>query len=358
MVDAQNVDELLAQMRGWADELGFSQIGVAGVDLAAAEPGLQAWLAAGFHGSMHYMALHGMKRARPAELVPGTLRVITARMDYLPASTSEGWQHVEWDRLASPERATLSIYARGRDYHKVLRSRLQALSDRIAQAIGPHGHRVFTDSAPVLEVELAAKSGIGWRGKHTLALSRDAGSMFFLGEIYVDLPLPLTEPVTEHCGQCSACIAVCPTQAIVAPYRLDARRCISYLTIEHEGPIPLELRALMGNRIYGCDDCQLVCPWNKYAKLSPLPDFDARAPLDGATLLALWAWSEEEFLHHTEGSAIRRIGYERWQRNLAVSLGNALRVTRNAEIERALRDRLGNASALVAEHIRWALAES
>ncbi len=359
-VEAQTVDgaKLLRQVRAWAAELGFSQIGVADVDLSSAEPGLTAWLAAGAHGSMHYMAAHGLKRARPAELVPGTVRVITARMDYLSRATPEGWQAIEWQRLAEPAQAAVSIYARGRDYHKVLRARLQSLSERIAEAIGPFGHRVFTDSAPLLEAELATRSGIGWRGKHTLALHREAGSMFFLGEICVDLALPVTEPATAHCGQCSACIDVCPTQAITAPYRLDARRCISYLTIEHDGPIPLELRAAIGNRIYGCDDCQLACPWNKYAQRSPLPDFDVREPVGNATLLALWAWSEEEFLRHTEGSAIRRIGYQRWQRNLAVSLGNALRPAPNPAIEAALFARLDGASALLAEHIEWALRQA
>ena len=352
---------LLAQLRVWAAELGFSQIGVADVDLAQAEAGLLQWLDNGFHGSMAYMAAHGLKRARPAELVPGTVRVITARMDYLPHDTPDGWQAIEWQRLAEPRQGAVSMYARGRDYHKVLRARLQRLCDRLSEAVGPLGHRVYTDSAPVLEVELAAKSGIGWRGKHTLVLNRDAGSMFFLGEIYVDLALPLTPPAEAHCGSCSACIDVCPTRAIVAPYRLDARRCISYLTIEHAGPIPLELRPLIGNRIYGCDDCQLVCPWNKYAQRSPLPDFDARASVGSATLLQLWAWSEAEFLRHTEGSAIRRIGFERWQRNCAVALGNALRAasdaTEAAAIAAALRGRLTEAVPLVREHIEWALAQ-
>ena len=353
---------LVAQLREWAHGLGFSQIGVSGVDLGDAEHALQRWLAQGFHGSMHYMQRHGAKRARPAELVPGTLSVITARMDYLPRGTAAGWQAVEWRRLHSPQQAGVSIYARGRDYHKVLRTRLQALADRLAEAVGPLGARVFTDSAPVLEVELATRSGIGWRGKHTLALQRDGGSMFFLGEIFVDLVLPATPPVTGHCGSCSACIDVCPTQAIVAPYKLDARRCISYLTIEHDGAIPVELRPLLGNRIYGCDDCQLVCPWNKYAQRSSLPDFDARAPLDGATLLQLWAWDEAEFLRRTEGSAIRRIGHGRWQRNLAVALGNALRAAPDAAIEQAiaqaLRARLAAAGELLAEHIHWALCQS
>jgi epoxyqueuosine reductase len=286
------------------------------------------------------------------------VRVITARMDYLPNALPDGWQAIEWDRLSDPARATVSMYARGRDYHKVLRQRLQKLADRLADAIGPYGHRVFTDSAPVLEVELASRSGIGWRGKHTLVLHREAGSMFFLGEIYVDLPLPLTPAVDGHCGSCSACIDICPTQAIVAPYRLDARRCISYLTIEEAGPIPTELRPLIGNRIYGCDDCQLVCPWNKYAKRSTLPDFDPREPLSNATLAGLWQWSEEEFLRHTEGSAIRRIGHERWQRNLAVAMGNALRAGADAEIARALAERRESASPLVREHIDWALSQA
>ena len=361
--------QVMDDLRASAAALGFSQIGVADVDLSHAEAGLLAWLHNGFHGSMAYMAAHGLKRARPAELVPGTVRVITARMDYLPRSTPAGWQAVEWQRIEDPQQAVVSIYARGRDYHKVLRARLQQVAEGLAAAVGPLGHRVFTDSAPVLEVELASKSGIGWRGKHTLNLSREAGSMFFLGEIYVDLALPLTAPVQAHCGSCSACIDVCPTQAIVAPYRLDARRCISYLTIEHAGPIPIELRPLIGNRIYGCDDCQLVCPWNKYARVSGLPDFDAREAVSGQTLLALWAWTEADFLRHTEGSAIRRIGFERWQRNLAVAMGNALRAggaadneaSRTAlqrELQTALRDALPHASGLVTEHIGWALEQA
>src|SRR5882724_8163880 len=364
MTDALKVDEkalaaLLEQLRAWASALGFSQIGVADVDLSSAEEGLMAWLRNGFHGDMHYMARHGLKRARPAELVPGTLRVITARLDYLPRHTAEGWQAVEWDRLNDAAHATVSVYARGRDYHKVLRSRLQQLADRLADAVGPLGHRVFTDSAPVLEVELASRSGIGWRGKHTLALHREAGSMFFLGEIFVDLALPLSAPVTPHCGSCSACIDVCPTQAIVAPYTVDARRCISYLTIEHEGAIPEPLRALMGNRIYGCDDCQLACPWNKYAQRSTLPDFDAREALTDSSLLALWAWTESDFLRFTEGSPIRRIGYARWRRNLAIGLGNARRSQPQSELGVALAHALlaarAAASPLVQDHIDWAL---
>ena len=351
-------DVVLARLREQARALGFSQIGVADVDLATAEQGLVAWLHNGWHGQMDYMALHGLRRARPAELIPGTLRVITARMDYLPRTTPEGWQAIEWDRLNRPEQATVSLYARGRDYHKVLRARLQSLADALAEQVGPFGHRVFTDSAPVLEVELAARSGIGWRGKHTLVLDRAAGSMFFLGEIYVDLALPLTEPVSAHCGSCTACIDICPTQAIVGPERLDARRCISYLTIEHKGAIPVEFRAAIGNRIYGCDDCQLVCPWNKYAQRSPLPDFDVRTPFAEPTLLQMWQWSEAEFLRATEGSAIRRIGHERWQRNVAVALGNALRARFDPAIVEALERRLDAATPLVREHIEWALAQS
>jgi len=357
--------QLVPQVREWARELGFSQIGVAGVDLSASEPGLMQWLAQGFHGDMHYMAAHGLKRARPAELVPGTVSVITARMDYLPRDTptpgplqaGEGWQIVEFARLSRPQEGIVSVYARGRDYHKVLRARLQKLSDRIGEAVGPFGHRVFTDSAPVLEAELAARSGQGWRGKHTLVLNREAGSMFFLGEIYVDLALPPSAPVTAHCGSCSACIDVCPTQAIIAPHRLDARRCISYLTIEHAGSIPLELRPLMGNRIYGCDDCQLICPWNKFAQVSCVPDFDARAGLAGQQLVHLFAWDEATFLRLTEGGPIRRIGHERWLRNVAVALGNALRQTGDAGVRVALQSRAEDASALVREHVAWGLSQ-
>ncbi len=318
------------------------------------------WLAQGFHGEMHYMQAHGLKRARPAELVPGTVSVITARMDYLPRDTPAGWQAVEFGRLTRPQEAIVSVYARGRDYHKVLRARLQKLSDRIAEAVGPFGHRVFTDSAPVLEAELARRSGQGWRGKHTLVLSREAGSMFFLGEIYLDMPLEPTAPVTAHCGSCQACMDICPTQAIVAPHRVDARRCISYLTIEHAGPIPLELRPLMGNRIYGCDDCQLICPWNKYAHASSLPDFDARAPLVGQQLVQLFSWDEATFLRLTEGGPIRRIGHERWLRNIAVALGNALAKADALEaqaLRAALLTRAEHDSALVREHVAWALAQ-
>ena len=366
-----NSSQLASQIEGWAQELGFSQIGVTGVDLSSAEAGLLQWLADGLHGDMAYMAAHGLRRARPAELVPGTVSVITARMDYLPSGTPAGWQAIEFGRLNRPTEGIVSVYARGRDYHKVLRQRLQKLTNRIAAQIGPFGHRVFTDSAPVLEVELAARSGQGWRGKHTLLLNREGGSMFFLGEIYVDIALPSSlrhgDAAVDHCGSCSACIDVCPTQAIIAPYRLDARRCISYLTIEHAGPIPLELRPLIGNRIYGCDDCQLVCPWNKFARRSALPDFDERAGLTGQQLVTLFGWNEADFLRLTEGSPIRRIGHERWLRNVAVALGNALRhgdsdagtvsvSLRDVEIINALQQRATHPSALVREHVAWALA--
>lgn len=347
---------LLERLRGWARELGFSQIAVADVDLSSAEPGLQAWLDAGHHGRMHYMAAHGMKRARPAELVPGTLRVVTARMDYLPRTTEPGWQAVEWAGLEQPTQAQISLYARGRDYHKVLRARLQKLADKLQAEVGSLGYRVFTDSAPVLEVELAARSGLGWRGKHTLTLHRDAGSMFFLGELFIDLALPLTEPVTAHCGECRACLDVCPTAAITAPYRVDARRCISYLTIEHDGPIPVDLRPALGNRVYGCDDCQLACPWNKFAQPAVLADFDVRPGLAGTPIAELLAWDEAEFLRRTEGSAIRRIGFQRWRRNLAVAAGNALRQRDNAPLRAALARAGQGADGLVAEHIEWALS--
>ena len=356
-------------MREWARELGFSQIGVAGVDLSASEPGLMQWLAQGFHGDMHYMAAHGLKRARPAELVPGTVSVITARMDYLPRHTptpapmqaSEGWQAIEFARLSRPQEGIVSVYARARDYHKVLRARLQKLSDRIGEAVGPFGHRVFTDSAPVLEAELAARSGQGWRGKHTLLLNREAGSYFFLGEIYASLPLPPDASASAHCGTCSACLDACPTRAFAAPYVLDARRCISYLTIEHKGSIPEELRPLMGNRIYGCDDCQLACPWNREAPPGAPADFSPRHGLDAASLIELFAWDEEIFLKRMQGSAIRRIGHERWLRNIAVALGNALaKMQRNApaspEIIAVLESRKTHPSELVREHVAWALA--
>ncbi|HSD37860.1 MAG TPA: tRNA epoxyqueuosine(34) reductase QueG [Rhodocyclaceae bacterium] len=346
---------LKAQIKAWALELGFANAGVAGIDLSSAEAGLAEWLAAGFHGEMDYMARHGMKRARPAELVPGTLSVISVRMDYW----SESDRALAEAALVDSERAYISRYALGRDYHKVLRKRLQQLADRIAEHIGPFGHRVFVDSAPVLEVELATRAGLGWRGKHTLNLTREAGSLYFLGELYADLELPPDEPVSDHCGQCTRCIDICPTQAIVAPYKVDARRCISYLTIELKGAIPVELRPLIGNRVYGCDDCQLVCPWNRFARLTEESDFSVRNGLDSASLVDLFAWTREEFETRMAGSAIHRIGYECWLRNLAVGLGNALQVaTRSSgRIVTALQARQNDASPLVREHVEWALAQ-
>jgi epoxyqueuosine reductase len=349
---------LARDIRQWSVELGFADLRIADARLDGAHEQLQQWLDAGFHGDMDYMAAHGTKRARPAELVPGTVRVISVRMNYLPQQTQPEWRAHETRRLSDPDTAVVSVYARGRDYHKVLRSRLQQLADKITASAGPFGYRVFTDSAPVMEVEIAQRAGMGWRGKHTLLLNRDAGSMFFLGEIFTDLPLPADTPISDHCGECQACIDVCPTQAIVAPYRLDARRCISYLTIELKDSIPVEFRPLIGNRILGCDDCQLACPWNKFAQRSTLPDFDERHGLGSATLIELFAWSDADFNRRTEGSAIRRIGHERWLRNIAVALGNALRSSANsAAILEALNAQVGHSSAMVREHVQWALSQ-
>jgi epoxyqueuosine reductase len=336
------------RVKRWGRELGFDAIAIAGTDLAEEEARLLEWLGRGWHGSMDYMARHGARRARPAELVPGTASVITARLCYPARSARDSWEVLE-----DGGSAFVSRYALGRDYHKVLRARLQALADRMTVALGPFAYRVFTDSAPVMEVALAARAGLGWRGKHTLLLSRDAGSLFFLGELFVGLELERDPAVTAHCGTCERCIRICPTQAIVAPYQLDARRCISYLTIEHDGPIPEPLRPAMGNRIYGCDDCQLVCPWNKYAQAASLPDFQVRNALDDARLVDLFAWTAEEFERRFEGSAIRRIGHERWLRNIAVALGNA---PTTPEVLAALSGRADDASPLVREHVRWALA--
>jgi epoxyqueuosine reductase len=384
--DEAALNALALNIKSWGRELGFGAIGISDTDLSAAEAPLAAWLEAGCHGEMDYMAKHGMKRARPAELVAGTRRVITARIAYLPAQTLKGiaqesgsgdasiaqdWRAAEHARIADPSAAVVSVYARGRDYHKVMRNRLQHLAEKIEAEIGAFGYRVFTDSAPVLEVELAQKAGIGWRGKHTLLLQRDAGSLFFLGEIYVDVPLP-TDAVTSpdlapetpgsHCGSCTRCLGACPTGAIVAPYKVDARLCISYLTIELKGSIPLEMRPLIGNRVYGCDDCQLVCPWNKFAQAAPVADFDVRHGLDRASLVELFAWTAQEFDTRMQGSAIRRIGYESWLRNLAVGMGNALRTASgslNAQardaIVQALKRRADDASAIVREHVQWAL---
>jgi epoxyqueuosine reductase len=426
--DAAALSACAQQIQTWGRELGFSALGIGSVELDSAaaldaqkklEAGFEAWLSAGYHGAMDYMAKHGSKRTRPAELVPGTLRVISVRLDYLPReilaagpAAANGWRAAELARLDDAGSAVVSVYARGRDYHKVLRQRLEKLAQRITAAIGPFGYRVFTDSAPVLEVELARRAQLGWRGKHTLLLHPQHGSFFFIGEIYVDVPLPvrLPDPLDAqaqplpgetagvprvlaggpapevalevalevapngaldavpalpgeidgaHCGNCTRCLSACPTGAIVAPYRLDARRCISYLTIELPGSIPLELRTLIGNRVYGCDDCQLVCPWNKFAQPATLDDFTPRHGLARPRLLELFAWSAQQFDERMSGSAIRRIGYERWSRNLAVGLGNALRgvlaPAERAAVVAALRERAGDASALVREHIDWAL---
>jgi epoxyqueuosine reductase len=340
---------LADDIRRWGSELGFQKVGFADIDLAATEERLAAWLKEGFHGEMAYMERHGTKRSRPAELVPGTASVVSVRMDYLPDEPKSPAGLLDHD-----SKAYISRYALGRDYHKVLRGRIKRLAARIEAAIGPFGHRVFVDSAPVLEKPLAEKAGLGWIGKHTNLIDRDAGSWFFLGELYVDLPLPPDTPETSHCGSCRACIDVCPTDAIVAPYQLDARRCISYLTIELKGPIPTEFRPLIGNRIYGCDDCQLFCPWNKFARPTAEADFAPRHDLDVAELADLFAWSEDDWLEKTEGSAIRRIGYERWLRNIAVALGNA---TTSSKVVNALRSRLNSDSELVIDHVKWALEQ-
>jgi epoxyqueuosine reductase len=338
---------LAAQIKAWGQELGFQQLGITDTDLSLAETHLDNWLANNFHGSMDYMQRHGHKRSRPALLHPGTQRVISVRMDYLPESGSKMNQALE-----KPFLAYISRYALGRDYHKLMRSRLQKLADRIHTEIGDFGYRAFVDSAPVLEKALAEKAGLGWIGKHSNVINRKAGSWFFLGEIYTDLPLPIDNHATEHCGDCRACLDICPTQAIVAPYQVDARRCISYLTIELHGSIPEELRPLIGNRIYGCDDCQLICPWNRFAKLTDEKDFNPRHKLNTQELLDAFRWTEEEFLMKTEGSAIRRVGHERWLRNIAVALGNA---PKSELIVNALKTRLQHPSELVREHVEWAL---
>ena len=339
---------LAGRVRALAREMGFQRCGIAGIELGQDEDHLRDWLAQGLYGSMAWMAQHGDKRSRPQELIPGTLRVISVGLDY---GRNDG--NDAWDTLRDGERAYVARYALGRDYHKLMRNRLQKLAERLQHEVGAFGHRVFVDSAPVLERALGRNAGLGWIGKHTCLIDKDGGSWFFLGEIYVDLPLPVDAPANAHCGTCTRCIEVCPTRAIVAPYRLDARRCISYLTIEHDGAIPEDLRPAIGNRIFGCDDCQLVCPWNKFAKRSDEPDFRARNDLDTATLPQLFAWTEEEFLRRTEGSAIRRSGHERWLRNIAVALGNA---PSTPAVLAALATRRDDPSPLVREHVAWALA--
>ncbi len=338
--------ELKSAIAAWCDELGFQKCGVSDINLGEAEARLSEWLTRRFHGSMDYMERHGNKRSRPQDLVPGTLRVISVRMDYLPESQNDAKALLGHDSVAY-----ISRYALGRDYHKVLKGRLRALARRIEDKIGRFGYRVFVDSAPVLEKAIAEKSGLGWVGKHTNLIDRDAGSWFFLGELYTDLPLPVDEAEVSHCGSCAACIDVCPTDAIVAPYTLDARRCISYLTIENKGSIPEEFRKAIGNRIYGCDDCQLFCPWNKFAKPTAEGDFAPRHGLDDAKLTDLFRWDKQTWLDKTEGSAIRRIGHERWLRNIAVALGNA---KTSDEVLAALASRKDDASPLIAEHVQWA----
>ncbi|WP_295359851.1 tRNA epoxyqueuosine(34) reductase QueG [Arenimonas sp.] len=338
---------LARSIKDWGAELGFQQVGIAGIDLDKDAEHLRDWLAKGQHGTMDYMARHGDKRSRPGELVPGTLRVVSVRMDY-----GTGEDAAAWATLAEGERAYVARYALGRDYHKLMRNRLQKLADRIAAETGPFGYRVFVDSAPVLERALARDAGLGWIGKHSCLINKDAGSWFFLGEIYTDLPLPVDVPASAHCGTCTRCIEVCPTGAIVAPYRVDARRCISYLTIELREAIPEELRPLMGNRIFGCDDCQLACPWNKFAERHSVPDFMPRNQLDTATLAELFAWDEDEFLRRTEGSAIRRTGHAGWLRNIAVALGNA---PGSPAVLAALATRREHPDPMVREHVAWAL---
>ena len=344
---------LADQIRQWGRELGFAEVRIGTPDLRDAAAALDAWLAAGRHGTMTYLERQRAARADPRQLLPDALRVITARLDYLPAGTADDWRSREAARTREPGAAVVALYARGRDYHKIVRGRLAELGRRLGQAVQAQPYRAYCDSAPVMEVELARQAGLGWRGKNTLLLSRQGGSLHFLGELLTNLPLPVDAPVTAHCGSCQACLDVCPTRALVAPYQLDARRCISYLTIEHAGTIPEELRPLIGNRIYGCDDCQWICPWNRFAVRSPLPDFAVRNGLDTASLLDLAAWTPEQFLSRLEGSPIRRIGFERWSRNLAVALGNA---PRSAQVLTALERLAGQSSELVREHAQWAMA--
>jgi len=344
-----DMEKLVQRIRDWSAELGFQQLGITDIDLSTAEQRLRHWLERGFHGTMHYMEKHGSKRSHPEQLVPGTIRVISVRMDYLPQD-----QPSMLALLQQQDKAYVSRYALGRDYHKLIRNRLQKLADRIAGEVGEFGYRAFTDSAPVLEKALAEKAGLGWIGKHSNLINRDRGSWFFLGEIYTDLPLPIDQSAEPHCGTCSACIDCCPTNAIVEPFSVDARKCISYLTIELEGSIPVELRSGIGNRIYGCDDCQLYCPWNRFASLTSEGDFRPRHNLDSSDLVRLFNWTEEEFLQNTEGSAIRRIGHERWLRNIAVALGNG---PVSAEAMDALTQRRLHESPLVREHVEWALAQ-
>ena len=373
--DNEKYADILIWLKQQAKEMGFSDVRVSDLDLSQELPYLQEWLRKGHHGQMHYMSRHANLRANPSILQPGAIRALCFRMDYLPSNQSkevtdsnasqllsqEDFRSKEYHRLKDPSQAVVSIYARGRDYHKVLRQNLKKIAQLLAEKIEGLQYRVLVDSAPVMEVALATKSGLGWRGKHTLSLNQDAGSMYFLGEIFVDIPLPLDPVITNHCGSCTACIDLCPTKAIIGPYQLDANKCISYFTIESDQAIPVPLRGLMGNRIYGCDDCQLACPWNKFAKKATHSDFDERNELSSSSLITLFSWTQAEFLEKMRGSAILRIGYERWMRNIAVALGNYLRskdisVTQTSLVRQLLQDRLGQVSNLVDEHIDWALA--
>ena len=350
-LDTTQLQKLTQDIKYWGAELGFQDVGISDTDLSSAEIVLNNWLDKNYHGDMDWMAKHGTKRSRPAELVPGTLRVISVRLDYLPEA-----MEVCTALLEQPSKAYISRYALGRDYHKLMRKRLQQLADKILSITDTFSFRVFVDSAPVLEKAIAEKAGVGWIGKHTNLLQKQIGSWFFLGELYINLPLPIDTPAENHCGTCTSCLDICPTNAFIAPYKLDARKCISYLTIENKGAIPVEFRAQIGNRIYGCDDCQLVCPWNRFATQSKVGDFNPRHNLNDVELVKLFNWSEQEFLNNLEGSAIRRIGYDAWLRNIAVALGNALAQTpNNIEIKSALTSRLDDASDLVREHIEWAL---
>ena len=349
IVSQQTMQSLKQDIQNWSLALGFDHIGISDINLAEHETYLLNWLDSGMQGEMDYMQAHGTKRSRPDELLPGTVKIISVRMNYYPPQAREANEV-----LQQPQLAYISRYALGRDYHKVMRKRLQKLADKIQQQVGEFGYRAFVDSAPVLEKALANKAGLGWIGKHTNLLSEQAGSWFFLGELFTNLPLPADKPASNHCGTCQACIDACPTQAIIAPYKLDARRCISYLTIEHKSSIPIEFRKAMGNRIYGCDDCQLVCPWNKFSSVSPLADFAKRHNLDSIDLTDIFAWTEEQFLFFTEGSAIRRIGYRQWLRNIAVALGN---VDTSDDVIAALRARANDDSELVREHVQWALQQ-
>lgn len=351
-LEQDQLHQLASRLKRWGEELGFDHVGISDGDIGEHEGYLKNWLDNGMHGDMDYMHKHGAKRTRPSLLVEGTQRVISVRMDYAPADIKDAERVLDKQDIAY-----ISRYALGRDYHKVLRSRLKKLAQKIEKNVGQLGYRVFTDSAPVMEKALAEKAGLGWIGKHSNLLDSKTGSWFFLGEIYIDLPLPTDRPATNHCGSCRKCIDVCPTQAIVGPYQVDARLCISYLTIELKGPIPIELRAKLGNRIYGCDDCQFVCPWNKFAQTSKEQDFTPREQLTDQALITLFKWSEAEFLKHTEGSAIRRIGYQSWQRNIAVALGNIRpnSAAQKTKIVQALGSKLDESSDMVSEHIQWAI---